>query len=94
MDGDLQRAAPSRVDQVNDAAQSRPPSRRAVPDAVAGRAPASLGMVSIGPGRSVRTARPAAYSRRPEDLVRKDRHARSLSGLVPHCDHGTKPPVH
>ena len=32
----------------------------------------ALGMVGIGPGRPMRTTRPAACSRRPEDLVRRD----------------------
>lgn len=32
----------------------------------------ALGMVGIGPGRPMRTTRPAACSRQPEDLVRRD----------------------
>ena len=32
----------------------------------------ALGMVGIGPGRSIRTTRPAACSRLPEDLVGRD----------------------
>lgn len=32
----------------------------------------ALGMVGIGPGRSIRTTRPAACSRQPADLVRRD----------------------